>query len=143
MLIQIAVLFFTGGVVIGLIGLKPLNLNVDWPTLLIISLAAALCSTSLGIFIAALAKTEAQVGAFASIALFLAGLLGGSFVPLFLFPQGLENLSRVVPLYWANQAYFGLFFRGQTLVELLPNVAALLGFSALFFGVGLWRFKFN
>jgi len=142
-LIQIAVLFFTGGVVIGLIGLKPLSFNVDWPTLLIISLAAALCSTSLGIFIAALAKTEAQIGAFASIALFLAGMLGGSFVPLFLFPQGLENLARVVPLYWANQAYFGLFFRGQTLVELLPNVGVLLGFSALFFGVGLWRFKFN
>ncbi len=142
-LIQIAVLFFTGGVVIGLIGLKPLNLNVELPTLVIISLAAALCSTSLGIFIAALAKTEAQVGVFASIALFLAGLLGGSFIPLFLFPQGLENLARVVPLYWANQAYFGLFFRGQTLVELVPNVAALLGFSLLFFGIGLWRFKFN
>ncbi len=142
-LIQIAVLFFTGGVVIGLIGLKPLNLNVDLPTLAIISLAAALCSTSLGIFIAALARTEAQVGAFASIALFLAGLLGGSFVPLFLFPQGLENLARVVPLYWANQAYFGLFFRGQTLVELLPDIAALLGFAALFFGIGLWRFKFE
>jgi ABC-2 type transport system permease protein len=142
-LIQIAVLFFTGGVVIGLIGLKPLEFNVDWPSLLIISLAAALCSTSLGIFIAALARTGAQIGAFASIALFLAGLLGGSFVPLFLFPEGLENMARVVPLYWANQAYFGLFFRGQTLVELLPNVAALLGFSALFFGVGLWRFKFN
>lgn len=142
-LIQIAVLFFTGGVVIGLIGLKPLEFNVDWPSLLIISLAAALCSTSLGIFIAALARTEAQVGAFSSIALFMAGLLGGSFVPLFLFPEGLENMARVVPLYWANQAYFGLFFRGQSLVELLPNVAALLGFSALFFGVGLWRFKFN
>jgi ABC-2 type transport system permease protein len=142
-LIQIAVLFFTGGVVIGLIGLKPLSFNVDWPTLLIISLAAALCSTSLGIFIAALAKTEAQVGAFSSIALFLAGMLGGSFIPLFLFPEGLENLARVVPLYWANQAYFGLFFRGQTLVELLPNVGVLLGFSALFFGVGLWRFKFD
>jgi len=142
-LIQIAVLFFTGGVLIGLIGFKPLSFNVDWPTLLIISLAAALCSTSLGIFIAALAKTEAQIGAFSSIALFLAGMLGGSFVPLFLFPEGLEQLARVVPLYWANQAYFGLFFRGQSLVELLPNVAVLLGFSALFFGVGLWRFKFN
>jgi ABC-2 type transport system permease protein len=142
-LIQIAVLFFTGGVLIGLIGFKPLGFNVDWTTLIIVSLAAALCSTSLGIFIAALAKTEAQIGAFSSIALFLAGMLGGSFVPLFLFPEGLEQLARVVPLYWANQAYFGLFFRGQSLVELLPNVAVLLGFSALFFGVGLWRFKFN
>lgn len=142
-LIQIAVLFFTGGVLIGLIGFKPLGFNVDWPTLIIVSLAAALCSTSLGIFIAALAKTEAQIGAFSSIVLFMAGMLGGSFVPLFLFPEGLEQLARVVPLYWANQAYFGLFFRGQSLAELLPNVAALLGFSALFFGVGLWRFKFN
>ncbi len=142
-LVQIVVLFFTGGVVIGLIGLKPLNLNVDLPGLVVISLAAALCSTSLGIFIAAIAKTETQIGAFASLALFLAGLLAGSFVPLFLFPEGLENLARVVPLYWANQAYFGLFFRGQTLTELLPNSAALLGFSALFFGIGLWRFKFE
>jgi hypothetical protein len=32
---------------------------------------------------------------------------------------------------------------GADLVELLPNIAALLGFGVVFFLLGLWRFKYE
>jgi len=142
-LLQVAVILLSGGFVIQLLGLQPLDLSSDPVGLVVVSLAAALCSTSLGIFIAAVARTENQVGGFATAGLFLAGFLSGSFVPLFLFPQGLDQLARVVPQYWANQAFYGLIFRGQTLADVWPNVVALLAFALAFFAIGLWRFKFE
>jgi ABC-2 type transport system permease protein len=142
-LVQIAVILITGGFLIQLFGAAPLDLSSDPLGLLVASLAIALCSTSLGIFIAAIAKTENQVGGLSTAILFMAALLAGSFVPIFLFPEGIEKLARFVPHYWANQAYYGLIFRNQTLVGIWPNIAALLIFTLAFFLIGLWRFKFD
>ncbi len=142
-LVQVAVILFTGGYVIGLMGLQPLDLSNDPLGLVVVSLAMALCSTCLGIFIAGLVKTESQASGLSTFALFLASFLAGSFIPLFLFPEGMVNLARAVPHYWANQALYGLIFRGLTLAEIWPNVVALLVFSVIFFGIGLWRFKFE
>lgn len=142
-LVQLAVILVTGAYVVQLAGLSPLNLGSDPLGLVITSLAVALCATSLGIFIAAFVKTESQAGGISSLVLFMAGLLAGSFIPLFLFPDALENIARVVPHYWANQAFYGMIFRGETLLEIWPDVVALIIFSLAFFLVGLWRFRFD
>ncbi len=141
--VQVVVILATGGYLIRLVGVEPLDLSSDPLGLAVVSLAMVLCSASLGILIAAVAKTEGQVGGLSSMGLFLAGFLAGSFIPLFLFPDVLDKLARIVPHYWANQAYYGLMFRGQTLADVWPNVAALLVFTLAFFGIGLWRFKFD
>jgi ABC-2 type transport system permease protein len=142
-MVQIAVIFFTGGLVIQLLGVEPLNFSSAPLGLFVTSLATALCATSLGIFIAAIARTENQVGGLSTVLLFLSALLAGSFIPLFLFPEGLTNLVRVIPHYWANQAFLGLVFRNQTLLDIWPSIAALLVFALVFFGIGQWRFKFE
>jgi ABC-2 type transport system permease protein len=142
-IVQVVIILFTGGYLIRFMGLTPLDLSSDPLGLVLVTLAMALCSTSLGIFIAALVKTESQAGGLSSLVLFLAAFLAGSFIPLFLFPEALANIARVVPHYWANQALYGLIFRGLTLAEIWPDIVALLVFSLIFFGIGLWRFKFD
>ena len=142
-LIQIAVILFTGGYLIGFLGLEPLNLSSDPLGLILVSLAMALCSTCLGICIAALVKTESQAGGISSLVLFMAAIFAGSLIPLFLFPEALANMARVVPHYWANQAYYGLIFRGLTLAEIWTDIVALLVFSLIFFLIGVWRFRFE
>ena len=142
-LVQIVVILVTGGFVIQLFGLPPLNLGTDLLGLVVVCVATALCSTCLGIFIAAIAQTESQISGFSTLVLLLAGMLGGAFVPLFLFPGGLANLSRMVPHYWAVQGLYGLIFRGQTLADVWPNAVALLAFAAAFLVIGVRRFKFE
>jgi ABC-2 type transport system permease protein len=142
-LVQIAVILFTGAYLVSFFGLTPLDLSSDPFGLLLVAVSMALCSTCLGIFIAGFVKTESQAGGISSLALFLAAILAGSFIPLFLFPEALVNMARVVPHYWANQALYGLIFRGLTLVDVWPNIIALLVFSLIFFGVGVWRFRYE
>ena len=54
-----------------------------------------------------------------------------------------DTLSQVIPHYWANAAFQDLFVRGQGLVDIMPNLLALLGFTVAFLAVGLWRFEYE
>jgi ABC-2 type transport system permease protein len=53
-----------------------------------------------------------------------------------------EVISKVIPHYWANNAFLDLFVRGQGLADIMPSILVLLGFTVVFFAIGLWRFDF-
>jgi ABC-2 type transport system permease protein len=142
-LVQTAVIFAFGLVGLRLMGLQPLALGSAPGAVLVIAAAIALCSSALGILIAALARTENQIGGLSSLILWGAGVLGGSFVPLFILEQFLGTLPRVVPHYWANRAFENLLIRGLGFASVTTELGALLGFTALFFVIGLWRFSFD
>lgn len=142
-LIQVIVLMLVGIFVIPLVGVPSLDLSQNPLGVVLASLVTALCSTSLGIFIAGLARTESQVSGFSNALLWLAGILGGSMIPVFMYPEGLDKVVRFIPHYWANQAFFDLIFRGATLPDVTPSLLVLLGFTALFFLIGIWRFEFD
>lgn len=142
-LIQMAVIFAFGLVGLPLMGLEPVALGSAPGGVLLVALAIALCSSVLGIFIAALARTENQIGGLSSVILWAAGILGGSFVPLFILEQFLGTLPRVVPHYWANRAFENLLIRGLGVESVVTELGALLGFTVVFFAIGVWRFSFD
>jgi ABC-2 type transport system permease protein len=55
----------------------------------------------------------------------------------------LNTIGKVVPHYWALQAYNDLLIRGKGLVDVLPAVGILAGFALLFLVVGLVKFRFD
>ncbi len=142
-LAQIAVIFAVGRWILPLLGLEPLSLGHDPLGLIVTSAVVALCSTGVGIFIAGLARTEMQVGGLSSVLLWVMGALGGSFYPTFLMSGFLRTASQLVPHSWALRAYNGLLVEGGTLVDILPELGVLAGFSVVFFAIGLWRFDFE
>lgn len=142
-LVQTAVIFAFGLVGLRLMGIQPLSLGSAPGAVILVAMAIASCSSGLGILIAALARTENQIGGLSSLILWGAGILGGSFVPLFILEQFLGPLPRVVPHYWANRAFENLLIRGLGLMSVSAELGVLLGFSALFFAIGVWRFDFE
>lgn len=143
-LIQIAIIFAASVLILPLTGMKPLELGSSPVSLLAISFCVALCSTSLGILIAAFAKTEAQIGGISALFLWLMGFLGGTMVPLDIMNSPvLTTISKFVPQSHAVGAYKAILVQGGGLMDILPTLGILLGFSALFFAIGLWRFDFD
>ena len=142
-LIQATVIFLFGIIGLRLLGLAPATLGPDpLATVLVVALIA-LCSSAFGILIAAIARTENQIGGLSTLLLWGMGILGGSFIPLFLLERFLGPWPKLVPHYWANHALLSLMVRGQSLGDVTADMAVLLGFSALFFAIGLWRFEFE
>jgi ABC-2 type transport system permease protein len=141
-LVQIVVLFGFGALVFPALGLGALTLGNDLLALALVCLIVLLCSTSLGVLISALARTEGQISGLSHVVLWVLGFFG---ILLAWMPSDplFDTLSKVIPHYWANSAFQDLFVRGQGLVDIMPNLLALLGFTVAFFAVGLWRFEYE
>jgi ABC-2 type transport system permease protein len=143
-LVLIVVIFAVSILFLPLLGLDPVTLGNDPLALVVLSLVLALCSTAFGVLIAAVTRTEEQMGALGNVGVWLLGFLGGCLLPPFLLEFiGLSAISKVVPHYWAITAYQDLMVRGQGLADIAPQLLALLAFSAIFFAIGLWRFRFD
>lgn len=117
-------------------GREPLALFV---ILLASALAAAAFGTSMGTFI----KTESQANGLSVMFGMVFALMGGCWYPLELFPPAIQNAVKVLPTTWAMQGMLDLVLRGGGLLDILPEAGVLLGFAAIFFSVGIWRFRYE
>lgn len=143
-LIQIVVIFSVSAVLLPLMGMNRLTFGNDPLALIVASLVIALCSTSLGIVIAALAHTEGQIGGISSLILWVMGFLGGAVIPISIFNNAVFNtVGSFVPQSWAVKTFQDVLVRGYTLAQILPSLGILLAFSVVFFAFGLWRFDFD
>jgi ABC-2 type transport system permease protein len=70
-------------------------------------------------------------------------MLGGAWVPSFLFPPWLQAVAAWTPTHWAVQGMDAMTWRARPLAEAVLPVAVLLGFSGLAGAVALWRFPWN
>ena len=141
-LVQIVVLFGAGVYLLPVFGLEGLALGNDPLALVLVCLIVLLCSTSLGVLIAGIARTEAQVGAFSQVLLWIFGFAAIWLhkIPL---PSPFDIVSKLIPHTWANGAFLHLFVRGHSLTDIVPSVLALSGLTVVFFAVGLWRFDYR
>jgi ABC-2 type transport system permease protein len=142
-LVQILVIFIVGSLGLRLIGATPVPLGNDPLGVAVISILTALCASCLGIVIAAIARTESQIGGMGMLVLWGMGLLGGCIAPVFLLDRFLGPLPKIVPQYWANRAFDNLLIRGLGMQDIVLELAVLLGFSILFFVIGVSRFEFE
>lgn len=142
-LVQIVVIFLFGSLGMRLLGLTPLPIEHAILGTILIAVLLALCSSAFGIAIASIARTENQIAGVSTLMLWGMGLLGGSLIPLFLLERFLGPIPMIVPHYWANRAFDDLLIRGLGAGEVGLDLGILLGFSLLFFAIGLWRFDFE
>ena len=142
-LIQLALIFAVAMFIFPLLGLEKLTLGYDPLALVLLCLLVATCSTCLGVLIAALARTENQIGGLSTVLIWGMGILGGAMVPLFLMSDALDTLGKLVPQYWAVKGFYNLLVLSGGLADVALPLLMLLGFSVLFFGVGLWRFDYQ
>lgn len=103
------------------------------------ALAAAAIGTTMGTFV----KTGGQANGLSIMAGMVMALMGGCWYPLELFPAAIQTAVKILPTTWAMQGMLDLVLRGRGLVDVLPEAGVLLGFAALFFAIGIWRFRYE
>ncbi len=129
-------------VVFGILVMK-LNWGREPLALFIILLSSALAAAAFGTTMGTFIKTEGQANGLSVMFGMVFALMGGCWYPLELFPPAIQNAVKVLPTTWAMQGMLDLVLRGGGLQDILPEAGVLLGFAALFFGVGVWRFCFE
>ncbi|MGB7193928.1 MAG: ABC transporter permease [Collimonas pratensis] len=138
-----AIIAFVILCVIFLFAMLVLNVQIagSLPGFIGVGICFALVTASFGLLVAAFGKTPEAARGLAMFATLIMVMLGGAWVPTFLFPQWLQTATLVVPTRWAVDGLDAMTWRGLGFEAALPAMAALLGFTALFGVLAVWRFR--
>jgi ABC-2 type transport system permease protein len=130
-----------------LVGFGILVMKLNWGrdplALFLILLSSALAAAAFGTTMGTFIKSEGQASGLSVMFGMVFALMGGCWYPLELFPPAIQSAVKVLPTTWAMQGMLDLVLRGGGLREVLPEVLVLLGFAALFFSLGVWRFRYE
>ena len=86
-------------------------------------------TSSFGLLIAAIGKTPEATRGLAIFATLIMVMLGGAWVPSFVFPQWLQTATLVVPTRWAVDGLDAMTWRGLGFEAAIGPIAALLGLA--------------
>jgi len=110
---------------------------------LAVSLSCALMAATFGLLIAALGRTPAATRGVTTFAILIMVMLGGAWVPTFIFPAWLQQLTLIVPARWAVDGLDAMTWRGIGLSGAVAPTLVLLGFAALFGAIAAVRFRWE
>jgi len=108
-----------------------------------VSVACALMAATFGLLVAALGNSPATARGITTFAILIMVMLGGAWVPTFIFPAWLQQATLVVPARWAVDGLDAMTWRGIGLAGAVGPILALLGFAALFAAIATARFKWE
>jgi ABC-2 type transport system permease protein len=108
-----------------------------------IGFAFAVLAATTGLMIAAVGGSVAATRGVATFAILILVMLGGAWVPAFLFPEWLQSASKILPTRWAVDGLDAMTWRGLPLASAFAPVAVLLGWSALFALIAISRFDWE
>ena len=103
----------------------------------------ALWVASLGLLIGAIAKSEDQVIMWSLIAMFVFTSLGGAWFPLEGTSRAFAAIGHLMPTAWAMDGFQNIILRGLGLESVLLPAGILLAYAVVFFGLAVWRFRFE
>jgi ABC-2 type transport system permease protein len=110
---------------------------------LAVAVACAVMASTFGLLIASIGKTPNATRGVAILAVLMMVMLGGAWVPTFIFPAWLQRLTVVVPARWAVDGLDAMTWRGLAFREAVLPVVVLLGFAALFGALTIARFRWE
>jgi ABC-2 type transport system permease protein len=108
-----------------------------------VSVACALMASTFGVLVAALGNSPATARGVTTLAVLMMVMLGGAWVPTFIFPAWLQQFTLIVPVRWAVDGLDGMTWRGIGLSGAWAPIAILLIFAAAFSLVATLRFKWE
>jgi ABC-2 type transport system permease protein len=108
-----------------------------------VSAAFALMTAGFGMLVASLGKTPEATRGLSIFATLIVVMLGGAWIPMFLFPQWLQKLTVVVPTRWAMDGFEAMTWRGLGLQAAAAPIAVLLLFAAVFGVLAVARFRWE
>jgi len=109
----------------------------------LVAISCSIMAATFGLLVSALGKTPAATRRVATFAVLIMVMLGGAWVPSFIFPAWLQRITVVIPARWAVDGLDAMTWRGLPLQAALMPTIVMLGFAVLFAVVTLQRFRWE
>jgi len=127
-LIQFILMLLVGIFLFPAIGLPTLDISGRIPLLFVVATFAGLAAIGLGLLLGTIAKTQEQSAPFGATFVVILAALGGVWVPVFVMPKIMQTLSHISPMNWGLNAFYDVFLRNGSFLDILPEISLLLLF---------------
>jgi len=118
-----------------------MDMSVSIPGLILMIIATSFAVSSIGIFLAAVAKTRQQAHNLSTIIILVMSAIGGSMIPLFIMPAILQKIALLSVNYWGIQGFYDLFWRALPLEDILPKILILITIGIVMTMASIWLFR--
>ena len=115
----------------------------SWIGFILVNVAAALLSASLALMLAALGRSVEATRGIAIFAVLLLVMLGGAWMPSFIFPEWLQGITNFIPTRWAVDGLDATTWRGLPFSAVSTPLLAMVGCTIVFSLVAWWRFRWQ
>ncbi|WP_342442844.1 ABC transporter permease [Lysinibacillus sp. FSL K6-0057] len=126
-------------VLFGIYVLDIVHVGSIWLVLLI-NMVVALVSLSLGALLSSFAASEFQMMQFIPLVIVPQVFFSGIF-PLDSMAEWLQNIGRIMPLYYAADALNGVMYKGYSFPDIVMNLSILACFAIVFITLNIISLK--
>ncbi len=112
-----------------------LDLFSHLPGFAVMGISTAFAVAALGMLLASLCQTRAQLGALSTLLILIMSSIGGSMFPRFLMPEAMQKAGLLTINAWAIDGFKKVFWYDMPLSALWPQVSVLLGVGMVLFVV--------
>jgi ABC-2 type transport system permease protein len=104
-------------------------------------LAFSLVGSGAGLLLGSTLANEQQSGAVSLLLGLGLAALGGSMVPLEVFPDTMRTIAHVTPHAWGNDAFSKLLRHDGRLGDIATDLGVLLGYAGALLALATWRLR--
>jgi ABC-2 type transport system permease protein len=115
----------------------------SWPGFIGVAIAFCLLNAAFGLMLATLGRNAPSTRGFASMATLLLVMIGGAWVPAFVFPRWLQAASLFAPTRWAVDGLDGATWRGLSFTSAILPILVLSGSAAVCLAIAISRFSWE
>lgn len=130
-MIQFVLMQIVGLYILPMFGLPVLQLGNSLFAIFLLALSTSFAATGYGVMVGTLASSEQQGAILGSLSILLLSALGGVWVPTYVMPELMRNISVLSPLNWALEGFYKLFLRGSDTAGIIWPAFKLILFFVL------------
>jgi ABC-2 type transport system permease protein len=130
-LLQFSLMILVGIYILPLLGTPVFDPGAHKPALLFMAFTVALAATGYGVMIGTIATSHDQAASFGSVSVIILAALGGIWVPVFVMPKIMQEISVFSPLNWALDGFYTLLLRGGGFGDIWIQTSLLIAFFAV------------
>jgi ABC-2 type transport system permease protein len=119
------------------------GIDGSWLGLIAVAMAFCLLNAAFGLMLATLGRSAASTRGLAMLATLLLVMIGGAWVPAFVFPRWLQLASQYVPTRWAVDGLEDATWRGLPFSAAMMPTLVLLGGAVVCLLIAVWRFRWE
>jgi ABC-2 type transport system permease protein len=142
-LIQLVLMLSVGLFFLPMFGLPTLNFGNSFSGIILLSVSTAFAATGYGVMMGTIASTEQQGAIMGSLSVLLLSAIGGVWVPTYVMPELMRNISIISPLNWSLNGFYELFLRGGGIDDVLVVSLKLFLFFLLTMTISMMVNKFK